>query len=83
MEDEGMEYLMPGGATEAGPLSQEPSLAVGQEGQERAEVVWEGWGRWWLGKGNLLASSAWFIWDCQHVAGVHTHSVCSVSQVGM
>lgn len=30
---------MPGGVTEAGSLSREPSLAVGQEGRERVEVA--------------------------------------------
>lgn len=58
-----------------GSLSQGLSLAVGQEGWEWVEVAWEGWRRWWLGKGSLLVSSAWLIWDCQRVVRV---SVCSV-----
>ena len=37
---------------EVGSLSREPGLGVGPEGRERAEVAWEGWRRWWLGKGR-------------------------------
>lgn len=55
--DQGMKYLIPAGETEVGDLHQEPRLAVGQKIWERVKVVWEGWRKWWMRKGNLLASS--------------------------
>lgn len=47
-----MESLVFAGVTEVGSLSWGLSLAVGQEGWERVEVVWEGWRRRWLGRGR-------------------------------
>lgn len=78
-----MGCLLPGGVTEVGSLSWEPSLAVGQEGPERAEVVWEGWRRRWLGKGSPLASPTRLIWGYQHVVRACARCVCCVSQVGV
>ena len=68
---------------EVSSLSREPGLGVGLEGRERAEVAWEGWRRWWLGKGSLLASSTWLIWDCQCVVRICACHVCCVLQVGV
>lgn len=70
-----MKYLILGGVTEVGYLHQEPSLTVGQEVWERVKMAWEGWRKWWLGKGNLLASSRAYLGLPVHVWGWCTLSV--------
>lgn len=51
--EQGMKYLISGGVTKVGYLQQEL--------WDRVKVVWEGWRKRWLGKGNLLASSRGFV----------------------